>query len=173
MFNYPSVSCIKGQEDVKKLGIKAYFCSNVCAAYRRDLYEEVGGFVERTIFNEDSILAARLIEAGYKVAYVAEAKVLHTHNYSLSEQFSRNFDLGVSHAEFREIFGTVSSEKEGSRLVLCTMEYLIGQRRYLEVVDLVFQSMAKFLGYQLGKHYRMLPKSMVLALTGTPRYFEQ
>ena len=43
-FNYPAQSRIKSAEDLKTLGIKTFFCSNVCAAYRRDIYEELGGF---------------------------------------------------------------------------------------------------------------------------------
>ena len=35
VFNYPPKSQIKSQKDLPKLGIKTYFCSNVCAAYRR------------------------------------------------------------------------------------------------------------------------------------------
>ena len=30
-FNYPEESLIKGKEDLPRLGIKTYFCSNVCA----------------------------------------------------------------------------------------------------------------------------------------------
>ena len=45
-FNYPKESRIKSIKDLDKLGIKTYFFSNVCAAYRRDLYDELGGFVD-------------------------------------------------------------------------------------------------------------------------------
>ena len=55
-------------------GIKTFFCSNVCAAYRREIYEELGGFVRHTIFNEDMIYAAKAVEAGYSVAYAADAQ---------------------------------------------------------------------------------------------------
>ena len=36
-FNYPDESRIKGKEDIPELGIKTFFCSNVCAAYRLSL----------------------------------------------------------------------------------------------------------------------------------------
>ena len=52
-FNYPAKSRIKSAADLDSLGIKTFFCSNVCAAYRREIYEELGGFVRHTIFNED------------------------------------------------------------------------------------------------------------------------
>lgn len=45
------------------------------------------------------ILAGRMVQAGYKVAYAAEARVIHSHNYSGLQQFHRNFDLAVSQAD--------------------------------------------------------------------------
>ena len=35
-FNYPEQSCVKTKADIPTLGIKTFFCSDVCAAYRRD-----------------------------------------------------------------------------------------------------------------------------------------
>lgn len=171
MFNYPNVSCVKTKADVDRLGIKAYFCSDVCAAYKRSAYDAVGGFVERTIFNEDTIIASRFLDAGYHIAYVAEAKVYHSHNYSLAEQFKRNFDLGVSHAQYREIFARVPAEGEGMQLVKDTLSYLVGQKHYLAVLDLLFQSGAKFFGYQLGKHYNVMPRRMLEICSSNAGYF--
>lgn len=37
-FNYPEESRIKEREDLEELGVKTYFCSNVCAAWRREAY---------------------------------------------------------------------------------------------------------------------------------------
>ena len=80
---------------------------------RREIYEELGGFVRHTIFNEDMIYAAKAVEAGYSVAYAADAQVVHSHNYTNGQQFHRNFDLGVSQAEHPEIFAAYPSESEG------------------------------------------------------------
>ena len=63
-FNYPKESILKAYEDIEKMGIKAFFCSNVCAAYRKSVYDVLGGFEKRTIFNEDSIMAAKMLGAG-------------------------------------------------------------------------------------------------------------
>ena len=95
-FNYPPESSVKEKADLDRLGIKTFFCSNVCAMYRRDIYEKLGGFVTRTIFNEDMIFAAGLIQAGYRIAYAAEAEVVHSHKYTYWQQLTRNFDLAVS-----------------------------------------------------------------------------
>lgn len=171
-FNYPAQSRVKTAVDLPTLGIKTYFCSNVCAAYRRDVYEQLGGFERRTIFNEDMIFAARLIQAGYAVAYAADARVIHSHNYSGVQQLHRNFDLAVSQAEHPEIFEGVPSEGEGIRMVKTTASYLCKKGKIYLVPKLVWQSGCKYLGYLLGKRYRKLPKKLVLWLTMNPRYWK-
>ena len=40
-FNYPAKSYVKSQKDLETMGIKTYFCSNVCAMYRKDVYEKM------------------------------------------------------------------------------------------------------------------------------------
>lgn len=39
-------------------------------------------------------MAARMIQAGYKIAYCAEASVRHSHNYTPKQEFQRYFDTG-------------------------------------------------------------------------------
>ncbi len=114
IYNYPKESSVKSINDIEKLGIKTYFCSDVCAMYRRSVYEELGGFVEKTIFNEDMIMASKVIGAGYNIAYCADAGVIHSHSYTCLQQFKRNFDLGVSQKQYHEVFANISSEKEGA-----------------------------------------------------------
>jgi len=159
-FNYPEQSKIKGKEDIPVLGIKTFFCSNVCAAYRREVFEKLGGFVPRTIFNEDMIYAAKAVRAGWKIAYEADARVIHSHNYTAKQQFLRNFDLGVSHAQYPEIFADVPPEGEGMKLVKKTAVFLVKNHPVL-LPKLFVQSGAKFIGYRMGKNYEKLPVWLV------------
>lgn len=156
-FNYPSESCVKSIEDLDTLGIKTYFCSDVCAAYRKSVYMSLGGFEEKIIFNEDMVMAAKVIQSGCKVAYAADAKVIHSHNYNCIQQFKRNFDLAVSQADHPEIFEGVRSENEGIRLVRNTAVYLLKIKKPWLIVSLVIKSGFKYLGYCFGKRYRQLP----------------
>lgn len=172
-FNYPKVSSIKGKEDEKRLGIKLYFCSNVCALYRRDVYEQLGGFEKGAIFNEDMVYAHRMIEAGYQIAYCAEARVRHSHNYGLLQYFRRSFDMAVSQAEHPEVFSAVSSESEGGKLVWEVSRRLLLSLRVISFISFGFSCVAKYLGYFLGKRYQHLPKSVVLWCTDSPWWFVQ
>lgn len=170
-FNYPETSRIKSAEDLGELGIKTFFCSNVCAAYRREIYDKLGGFVERAIFNEDMIYAAKAIQKGYRIAYEAKARVYHSHNYTNLQQFRRNFDLGVSQAEHPEVFAGVPSESEGKRLVKRTTAYLCKNHMLLRVPHFYLQCICKYAGYFLGKHFKKLSRKQILSLTSNREYW--
>lgn len=171
-FNYPEQSVYKTKADLQKMGIKAFFASNVCAAYDREAYEKTGGFVKHTIFNEDMIYARRLLEGGGCICYAADACVVHSHNYSGREQFKRNFDLGVSHAEYIDVFSGLKTEGEGIRLVKMTVKHLLKIRKPWLIFRLVWQSGCKYLGYFLGKRYRKLPAGMVKAFSMNREYWK-
>lgn len=172
-YNYPEQSRIKTKDDLATLGIKTFFCSNVCAAYNRQIFDELGGFVKHTIFNEDMIYAAKAIEAGYGIAYAADAQVCHSHNYTNREQLHRNFDLGVSQADHPEVFAKYPSEAEGMRLVKRTIAYLREQNLKRQIPHVIFQSGFKYVGYLLGKNYRKIPKRLVVALSSNKEYWGQ
>ncbi|MDO5424433.1 MAG: glycosyltransferase family 2 protein [Eubacteriales bacterium] len=171
-FNYPAKSRVKSAADLDELGIKTFFCSNACAMYRRETYLELGGFEKKTIFNEDMIYAAKIIQSGGSIAYQADARAVHSHNYSCMEQLHRNFDLAVSQADHPEIFGTVKSESEGIRLVKQTAGWLVKQRKPWLIFELVMQSGFKYLGYLLGKRYKKLPGWLVRKLSMNQSYWK-
>ncbi|MBQ9064643.1 MAG: glycosyltransferase [Blautia sp.] len=172
-FNYPAVSHVRHMEDIPEHGIKTFFCSDVCAAYRRSSYMASGGFTEHAIFNEDMIMACSLMQAGYGVAYVAEACVYHSHDYTFSEQFHRNFDIGVSQAEHPEVFGYVRSEREGIRLVKQTADHLAMHGNAGQIPRLLLLSAAKYTGYSLGRKFRSLPRSVIMFCTMNKEYWKE
>ena len=170
-FNYPAESRIKSAKDIEDLGIKTFFCSNVCAMYRRNLYEEIGPFPSPVIFNEDMVYAGRAVQAGYSIAYAADAKVIHSHNYSAKQQFHRNFDLGVSQADHPEIFAKVSSEGEGVQYAKRVVKYLWKNGRG-EIPGFLWTCGWRLIGYRLGKNYRKLSEKQIAKYTMNPAYCE-
>ena len=170
-FNYPEDSRVKSLKDLSELGIKTYFCSNVCCAYRRDIYDKLGGFIRHAIFNEDMLYAAKAIQAGYRIAYVAQARVIHSHNYTCGQYFHRNFDIGVSQADHPEVFQAVPSEGEGIRSVRMAARWLRSQKQGWKIPGLFWQSGFKYAGYWMGKHYRRLPRRLVLCCTSNREYW--
>lgn len=150
-FNYPAISEMRTRASRERLGIKAAFLSNSLAAYRRSALMHVGGFPANVIFGEDMITAARLLLAGYKVAYVAEAFAYHSHPYTQVQEFKRYFDIGVLHSRepwLLEEFGQVSGE--GKRFVLSELRYL-RERNAWQIPSALIRTVIKFLGYRLGR----------------------
>lgn len=171
-FNYPEQTRIKSIQDLDELGIKTFFCSNVCAAYRKKTYMKLGGFVKRTIFNEDMIFAGKLIQSGMKIAYAADALVVHSHNYTNMQQFHRNFDIAVSQVTHPEIFGGIASEGEGIRLVLKTIKHCFYIKKPWLACDVILKSAFKFIGYKMGQRFEKLPQWMILRCTMNPEYWK-
>lgn len=141
-FNYPDKSSVKWEKDTAAYGIKTYFCSNVCAAYKKEVFRKLGGFERHVNFNEDMLFAAKAVQAGWKIAYCAGAKVYHCHNYTCVEQFIRNFDNGVSQAQHPEVFKGLPSESEGVKLVKQTAAHLCSIHKPWLVLRLFAESAA-------------------------------
>ena len=172
-FNYPSEGMRKTVEDLDRLGIKTYFCSNVCAMYNRRIFDEVGGFHAPAIFNEDMVYAAAAMKKGYAIRYAAEAGVIHSHNYTLGQQFRRNFDLGVSQTDHPEVFEGISSESEGIRMVKQTIAHFSHIGQGLAIPHYILMCGSRFLGYRLGRGYRRLPSHFIRVCTMNRDYWDR
>lgn len=162
LFNYPSHSRVVSLADKARLGLKACFMSNSFAAYRVADLKAIGGFPSDVILGEDMSAAARMLMAGRSVAYVADACVYHSHNYSLVQEFCRYFDTGVFHARSPWLlleFG--SANGEGLRFVRSELAYLWTCAPHL-IPSAILRTLAKWLGYKLGRLEAVLPLKMKL-----------
>lgn len=150
-FNYPDKKTIKGKEDIANYGIKTFFFSNVCSAIKKDAFLAAGRFKEGVRLNEDMLLSARLILNGCLVAYVPEAKVLHSHNYSLRQQLIRYYSIGSSLRNNDWILSYVTAEGEGMRFIKGQMQFVLEQHKYSLLPYIILESLAKYAGYRLGR----------------------
>lgn len=156
-FNYPADSHVRSIEDRIQMGIKATFLSNSLSAYRRAALFEVGGFPSRVILGEDAYVAGRMLLAGYKIAYAAEACAFHSHPYSIAEEFGRYFDIGVMHHREQwilEEFGSAGGE--GQRFVCDQLRYLWRHRPSL-IPSALVRIAAKLIAYRLGRIEDAIP----------------
>lgn len=170
--SYPAQSRLKTKADLEILGIKTYFCSDVCAVYDRSIYTELGGFVYPTIFNEDMIMASKVIQSGRSVYYAAEAKVIHSHSYTCKQQFVRNFDLGVSQKQYREVFENISSEKEGAGFAKTTILTLCKKMHFCKAIYFAWQCAFRLAGYKMGLRYDKLSQKTIMRCTMNPGYWK-
>ncbi|MGK6353107.1 glycosyltransferase [Parapedobacter sp. DT-150] len=160
LFNYPEGTQVRSVADADRYGIKTISCSNSFAAYRRIAFEQVGGFPLGTIMGEDVIVAGRMLLNGWKMTYAGDARVYHSHNYTLREELERYFDIGVFHSDNPWIFDSFGrADGEGFRYAKSEIGY-VGRRNPLLLPRVGCSFGAKWLGYKLGLSYRLLPRSL-------------
>ena len=73
--------------------------SNASAAYDRELLLQ-NPFDEGLEMAEDQEWAKRMLEKGYSIVYEPASLVLHSHNYSMRQKYSRNLSMGRSFSRF-------------------------------------------------------------------------
>ena len=171
-FNYPSVSEVRCWKDRKRLGFRTIFISNSFAAYRRNVLAAHGFFPTRLLFGEDTLTIAKFLENGYCVEYVSEACVYHSHNYSIWQEFKRYFDIGVFHVDQHEQlmkFGGPAAR--GKQYVFSELALILQKKKYLLLPESLLRSGCKFAGYNLGRHYRKLPRSLGSLLSMNHRWW--
>ena len=151
-FNYPAENNIRSKEDITHLGIKAFFSSNSCAAYRRDVYFHLGGFNESVRTNEDMFFAAKALQSGYCVAYTAEACVYHSHNFTLMQQYKRNYLQGYEIEKHRELLNGSALFGEGYRFVKSISHDLIKNGDVVSFIQFGLDCCARFLGNRAGRN---------------------
>ena len=171
LFNYPPESNVKSLRDVSSLGIKSAFASNSFAAYRQTALSDVGSFPKSCIVSEDTYVAGKMLLKGWKIAYCSEAKVYHSHNYSLKNECRRYFDIGVFHSRepwVMERFG--SAEGEGKRFVVSEIKFIWPGNSFL--LPIIFmKTIIKYVGFRMGKIEKILPLWLKIRLTMHPPFF--
>lgn len=170
-FNYPAENRLQTAKDTGTMGIKAYFCSDVCAMYDTSIYRKLGGFEAPAIFNEDMVYAAHAADAGYAIAYCADAQVYHSHNYNGREYYRRNFDLGVSQAEHPEIFERFNVKGTGLQLVKSSLAQILKKGTPADVFRLFYYSGMKYLGFRKGRNYRKLSLKSCIKHSSNKEYW--
>lgn len=153
-FNYPKNLIIRSADDISTMGIKTFYMSDVCAAYRKDIYFEIGGFEHNVLTNEDMLIASRAIRAGYKSVYESAAVVFHSHNFSWKQEYKRNYDVAVFMKKHEEDFRSITITGEGFRLVKYVSCKLLKGFHFVQFMRFGCSTMAKYMGNTMGRHIK-------------------
>lgn len=149
-FNYPNAPSVRSKSDLPNYGIKTFFASDTCSAYRRTAYFECGGF-DHVNTNEDMLMAARFIASGMKVAYEPRAEVYHSHNLTPSQQFARNRSVGFFLETHADDLMQASEIGEGGRLVKAVYSQLLREGNLVEFIAFGVDCCARLLGNRAGR----------------------
>jgi rhamnosyltransferase len=169
---YPARSVVRTLADAAEHGIRTPFISNSFAGYRLRVLQECGGFPSDLILGEDVDLALRMQQAGWAIAYCADATVRHSHDYSIAEEMKRYFDYGVVHTQQPGLLGDAAApEGEGMRFVKSELRFMAREAPW-RLAEVPVRNMAKYLGYRLGRGYRHLPRFLCRRLSMTRGFWD-
>jgi rhamnosyltransferase len=156
---YPAEEDERGLGDRPRLGFRTVQMSNAFGAYRRDVLAEIGWFGERQLVCEDVSATARLLQAGYRVRYVAAAVAVHTHGSGLLAELRRYFDIGAAYQADPNIFGTFGQpRREGWRFLAFGLRSLFVAGRPALMMRFLLESVGKRVFFSLGLSSRFLPR---------------
>ena len=164
---------VQAAAGVEQLSMDTTLFSNVTSAIPRRVFERFR-FVDDIVMTEDQEWAARVLMDGYRLVYVPDAVVHHSHPYTMRQAFRRFFDSGAS-AE--RAFMPAGGESAG---VLWKNAWRYGrgelawlwrtaQRRWIPYT--VAYEATKFVGLQLGARHRRLPIALKKRLSSQPGYW--
>lgn len=86
---------------------------------------------------------------GYKTAYCADAKVYHSHDYSLYQEYVRNREIGKFHRQEKWLLETFGkAESEGFKFVVNEAKYLVKNGKFYYLPIAFLHNAVKYLGYR-------------------------
>ena len=118
-------------------------------------------------------MCEKMLLKGYKVAYEAEAKVYHSHNYTIFQELKRYFDIGVFHRRERWLIDTFGKATgEGKKYILSELKFILSNHYYHLLPEFCVRNMSKYIGYKLGYNYHRLPKNIIKKLSMHSKWWD-
>lgn len=150
-FNFPNESNLRSIKDASKYGRYTGFCSDACTAWSNEALDEIGGF-RWVLSGEDAVAAAMILRKGHKIAYVADAVVNHSHNYTPQKEFVRHFDTGMYRKQWDKILdlGGGGDQKRGASYAIALLTHVL-KNEPLMLPTAFLQLVFGWLGYQFGR----------------------
>lgn len=170
-YYFPEDSSVHSLKDVDAMGWTAYMNTNLCAMYKRSVFDELEGFLNHVIVNEDILYAAKAINAGYKVSYVADAVVVYTDSYDEKEALKRSFDLGVSVAKHPEVFNLNAIKETNKKLDKLVVNHLRRSGFRSEIFAYRRIASARKKGFSKGLKFKKLADFDIQKYTNNPEYW--
>lgn len=164
-FCYPERSELRSAADAARLGSAVHFCSNACAAWSNHALDRIGGF-KATLVSEETIAVCELLQAGERIAYVAEAVVEHSHPTRLVDSFRRQFDVGWTRETWRHLLlARGADERRGLAYARGLFRAVLTEAPLLLPWALL-DTAIRLAGYRCGRLAAHLPTGFARHLSG-------
>lgn len=149
--NYPSESKIVSKNDIEKLGLKTFFFSDASSAIKRETFVKLNGYDgKKLLISEDMYIAYKLIMNGYKIKYCADSEVVHSHNFTLKQQYKRYYDTGKFFKE-NDYLNKYKVNQAGGSLAKYILKRAWQDKNWKVLVQFVPNMAARFIGMKMGK----------------------
>lgn len=149
--NYPTTSWLIDKNDIDKMQIMAFFSSDACSAYNRNIFIKLGGYGGYNVMmNEDQLYSKIILEAGYKKKYCADAVVEHSHRYTLKQLYRRYYETGKFYKKIK-IFDKYKSTNSGFSLAIFVLKKAIKNANIKVILRWLPDMSTRYIGMKIGK----------------------
>ncbi len=158
-FNYGESSHVKNSGSNLTRQDLFYFSSVNCCINKEKV--EFPLFDDQSAVNEDNTLSYRMINEGNSIAYVADAPVIHSHNYSAWEIFQRYFDNAVTYKKIGIHKGVDKSMNDDGKRYLAFSLSILKKKLPFDWIRFFWFTSFAVVGAKLGQNYKRLPAWIV------------
>lgn len=149
--NYPAESYYVAKEDIDRLQLRTFFFSDASSAIKRDVFVKLNGYDGKNLpISEDMYIAYKLITNGYTIKYCADSKVIHSHNFTLKEQYKRYYDTGRFFKE-NDYLNKYKVNSSGAGMAKYVLKRAIQDKNFIVLMKFIPNMMARFFGMKIGK----------------------
>ena len=150
--NYPETSYITSKEDVKEKGLRTFFFSDASSAISNEVFKKLNYYDDKNLsISEDMYIAYKIIMNGYKIKYVANSEIIHSHNFKFKELYKRYYDTGIFFKEnsYLDKFGT---NKTGGGMAKYVLSRILQEKDFEAFIRFWPDMIARFVGMKMGKY---------------------
>lgn len=149
--NYPETSYITSKEDLEKKGLRTFFFSDASSAISNEVFRKLNYYDNKDLsISEDMYIAYKLIMNDYKIKYVADSVIIHSHNFKFKELYKRYYDTGIFFKEnnYLDKFGT---NKTGGSMAKYVLKRILQEKDFGAFFRFWPDMIARFVGMKVGK----------------------
>lgn len=149
--NYPKNSYITSKKDIEKKGLRTFFFSDASSAISSEIFKKLNYYDEKNLsISEDMYMAYKLIMNDYKIKYVADSVIIHSHNFKFKELYKRYYDTGIFFKEnsYLDKYGT---NKTGGGMAKYVLKRIIQEKDFGAFIRFWPDMIARFIGMKMGK----------------------
>ena len=149
--NYPKESFYVSKEDIDRMQIMAFFSSDACSAYNREVFIKLGGYQGYNIMmNEDQLYSKVILEAGYKKKYCGDAIVEHSHKYTFKQLYKRYYEAGIFYSTTK-LFEGYKNTEAGKNLAFYILKQALKHFNIPVLLRWLPDMTSRYLGMKKGK----------------------